>query len=107
MKRILYIQHAGALGGSAISLRLTLQALNRERFSPIVGLVRPSETMHSLYADIDVPTIDMPDITTYEHTTGFHWGYMNPAHWIARLWQRCCVARGAEATIKYIKKVVF
>jgi glycosyltransferase involved in cell wall biosynthesis len=103
MKRVLYIQHAGSLGGSAISLHLTLQKIDRSRFSPIVGLVRPSDTLHAFYESVDVPCIDMPDITTYEHTTGFHFGYMNPIHWIDRWKQRISVERGATATNRHVK----
>ena len=104
-KRILYLQHAESIGGSAISLYLTLKELDRSRFEPIVGMIRPTMVMRKLYEDIGVHTVEMSDVTTYEHTTGAYWRYTNPIHWLGRWRQRSNIGRGAAATLKHVKSV--
>lgn len=67
-KKVLYIQHAGSLGGSCMSLLYTLQALDRERFTPVVALIRPHPSVVRLYADAGIETLAWPGIITFEHT---------------------------------------
>jgi len=103
--QILYIQHAASIGGSAISLLLTLKALDRNRFVPVVGLIRPSHVLHSLYNDIGIKTVDMSDISTYEHTTGISWRYLWPPDWIARLRQRLRIGTTIDATRRHVQSL--
>ncbi|MDD5596357.1 MAG: glycosyltransferase family 4 protein [Victivallaceae bacterium] len=71
-KKILYIQHAGELGGSCISLLYTLQGLDQAKFEPVVALIRPNEKLVSFYENAGFQTIAAPGIYTFEHTTASH-----------------------------------
>jgi glycosyltransferase involved in cell wall biosynthesis len=41
MKRILYIHHAGGIGGAPLSLLYLIQHLDRSRYEPVVAVLRP------------------------------------------------------------------
>jgi len=69
-KRILFIQHAGALGGSAYSLLYTLRALRPLGFEGEVALIRPGSAVRALYEEEGFPTYDAPLIDILAHTTG-------------------------------------
>lgn len=100
--KILYLQHAGAIGGSAMSLCYTLEGLDRSRFLPIIGLVKPGQSLRSLYNSIGVQTFDCPDISLFEHSTGLSYRYTNPTHWPQRITQRFGLAGGAAATVHHV-----
>lgn len=68
-KRILYIQHSGALGGSVMSLLYTMQALNKQEYEPIVALARPSTEMINFYQQAGFETIPWEGITLWDHST--------------------------------------
>jgi glycosyltransferase involved in cell wall biosynthesis len=76
VKTVLYIEHSKALGGSAVSLLYTLQALDRTRFRPIVALTHPSAKLNKHYTGQGIETIGWPGICTFNHTalgwTAFH-----------------------------------
>lgn len=79
--RVLYVQHAGAVGGSAVSLRNTIEGLDRGRFEPIVALARPSHDLARFYASCQCLTLPWPGLVTLEHTTA-HWcSVYQPACW--------------------------
>ena len=73
MKTILYIQHTGALGGSAMSLLYTVEHLDKHKYHPIIALTEPNEKIKKLYNTKDVKTIDWPGISAFYHTTAA-WG---------------------------------
>jgi len=80
--RILYIQHAGAIGGSAMSLYYTVRGLNVERYEPMVALIRPAEELRELYRRAGAEVIDWPGVVTFEHTTA-HWCSLGrPLCWV-------------------------
>lgn len=68
-KKILYIQHAGALGGSCMSLLYTMQGLDRSRFDPVVALARPSSELVAFYAKAGFKTISQPGMVLWDHST--------------------------------------
>lgn len=68
-RKVLYIQHAGALGGSAMSLLYTIQALDPARYTPTVALVRPTEELRRLYEDAGIPTLSWTGIVPWDHST--------------------------------------
>jgi len=68
-KRILYIQHSGALGGSVMSLLYTMQALNKQEYEPIVALARPSTELINFYQQAGFETIPWEGITLWDHST--------------------------------------
>jgi glycosyltransferase involved in cell wall biosynthesis len=67
--KVLFIQHAGSLSGSAHSLSYTIGALDRHRFECVVALIRPEPALGALYRDAGIETIEWPGIVTFEHTT--------------------------------------
>jgi glycosyltransferase involved in cell wall biosynthesis len=68
-RRVLFIQHAGALGGSCVSLMYLLRALNRARYEPVVALIRPNPEVENYYRTAGFETLNWPGIETFEHTT--------------------------------------
>lgn len=79
--RILYIQHAAGLGGSALSLLLTAQHLDKTKYEPVVALVRPSETLIGLYRDSGIPVMPWPGIVPFDHCTGAYYSLRQPTTW--------------------------
>ena len=84
-KRILFLQHAGALGGSCVSLQVLLQNLDRSRFEPVVALLRESEEVLAYHRAAGCEIVPWPGIETFEHTTaewaalGHPWGWPGAA----------------------------
>lgn len=71
--RILYIQHAGSLGGSCLSLLYLIQGLDRSRYTPIVATIYDEPSVMNLYRDAGIETIYWPGIGRFDHTTlGWH-----------------------------------
>jgi glycosyltransferase involved in cell wall biosynthesis len=81
-KRVLFIQHAGALSGSIMSLLYTIRALDRTRLEPVVALIRPNPLVASLYHDAGVRCIEWPGISTFEHTTLDQMRVGSPMDWV-------------------------
>ena len=52
-----------------MSLLYALQGLDRDRFEPIVALIRPNPEVSRLYEQAGVEVVSAPDIGTFEHTT--------------------------------------
>lgn len=71
--RILFVQHARNPGGSNVSLLYTLQALDRDRYDPVVGLVFPSAHLRQFYECAGFVVVDVSKISVFRHTTG-GWG---------------------------------
>lgn len=66
-RTVLYVQHAGALGGSAMSLLYTLQGLDPARYRPVVALVRPTDELVRLYEGAGLPTVPWQGIHPWDH----------------------------------------
>jgi len=75
-KSILYIQHAGALGGSCMSLLYTIQGLDASRFEPVVALIRPCRELIDFYEKAGFKVVPAPGIYTLEHTS-LSWARMS------------------------------
>jgi glycosyltransferase involved in cell wall biosynthesis len=69
-RRILYVAHSGALGGSPLSLRYLLDGLDRDRYEPIVACIHPVPEVMETFRAAGVETIHAPGISVYPHTTG-------------------------------------
>ena len=82
-KRILYLQHASALGGSVLSLLYTIQALDRSTYVPVVALLYPNETLRRVYESAGIQVVSWPGIRLFEHTTAGWWSLLRPLDWIA------------------------
>lgn len=80
-RRILFIQHAWALGGAVVSLRYLVEALDRTRFEPIVALIHPSPELERFYAQSRVEQLPWPGILTFEHTAALWTHPARPSTW--------------------------
>lgn len=79
--KILYIQHAGGVGGSAMSLLYTLEGVNRSEFDPIVALARPNAELEELYSKAGYKVIPWEKITLWDHSTVSPKNLYNPRSW--------------------------
>lgn len=106
MQRILYIQHAGSLGGSAISLLALVKALGRTQYEPIVACIHQTPEVIKLYADAGIEAFYWPGIDIFPHTTGGAFQLLNPldALQLARtLWRFPSSIRATEALIHHVQ----
>ncbi len=80
-RTVLYLEHAGALGGSCVSLRALLEHLDRTRYAPVVALLRPSPEMARFYGEAGLDTVEAPRIARWEHTTAEWASALRPELW--------------------------
>lgn len=103
--RILFIQHAGAPGGSNMSLLYTLKALDRNRFAPSVALVFPSPGLKSFFEAEGIPVIAAPDLSVFRHTTA-GWGRFSRPRSLIELARNLLTWRkGGNEVLKLVKTV--
>ncbi|MFZ2447564.1 MAG: glycosyltransferase family 4 protein [Syntrophobacteraceae bacterium] len=103
--KILFIQHAGALGGSTYSLLLLMRGLARRGYRPEVALVHPAADVRGLYADEGFPVHDAPRIGIFAHTTG-GWAHLRSVASIRQFMNTLYRWRsGQEATIRLVQRV--
>ena len=84
--KILYIQHAGALGGSCMSLLYTMQGLDHSRFEPILALARPSSELLDFYAAAGFDALPRSGMVLWDHSTVAPKPLYDPRSWL-HLWQ--------------------
>jgi glycosyltransferase involved in cell wall biosynthesis len=80
-RKVLYLEHSPALGGSCVSLLQLLRGLDPARYRPVVALARPTAELARFYGEAGVPVIDWPGISTLEHTTAFWSELRRPVTW--------------------------
>lgn len=80
-KRILYIQHAGGLGGSAMSLLYTMQGVSC-KYESIVALARPTPELFELYSKAGFETVPWAGLFLWDHSTVAPKPIYNPLTWI-------------------------
>lgn len=68
-RKILFIQHAGGLGGSAYSLLYTLQGLRDAGDECVVLLARPTAALRSLYSEAGFDVISDEPFDLIDHST--------------------------------------
>src|SRR5262245_21635669 len=98
--RVLYLQHAGELGGSSMSLLYTMQGMRELGYECVVALARPSDGVRALYAKEGFRTIDWPGLALWDHSTVAERPAWDPRTWrmlagVARRW-RATAARTLE-----------
>lgn len=81
-RTVLYVQHAGAPGGSAMSLLYTIQALDPARYTPVVALVRPAPALARLYENAGIPTVPWTGIHPLDHSSGAPHPLHDPRSWL-------------------------
>lgn len=101
-RRVLFLQHASARGGSALSLLYTAQGLDRTRYVPVIALAKPAASMRSLYADAGLETLDWPGIETFEHTVAASTRLEDPYSW-RHLWR---TTSGFKRTLERTRALV-
>ncbi|MHB1169158.1 MAG: glycosyltransferase family 4 protein [Longimicrobiales bacterium] len=101
-RRIVFVQHAGAPGGSAMSLLYTIAGLDPARFEPLVALARPTAALRSLYVDAGVETIDWPGLALWDHSTVAPRRLYRPRSW----WKLGQVALRWRATARRTLELV-
>lgn len=80
-RTVLYVQHAGSLGGSCMSLLYLCQTLDPGRYRPVVALARPARDVEQLYAHRGIETVPWPGIELLEHTTASWTSWHRPWTW--------------------------
>lgn len=78
--KILSIQHAGGLGGSAKSLLLTLEGLRRRGHACVVALARPNPEVSNLYERAGFEVRPWP-LRCWDHSTVAPRPLGNPLNW--------------------------
>jgi len=103
--RVLYVQHAGCLGGSATSLRLLVGAMRASGIDCTIALARPVREVEDFYASAGIPTIAAPDIRCWDHSTVAPRSLTNPRHVLdlASVFTRWRSSR--EATLRLVDRV--
>lgn len=91
--KILYVQHAGALGGSSMSLLYTMQGMRDLGHICTVALARPSRDLLQLYQEDGFETIPCPGLALWDHSAGAPRPLIDPRTWsmytnIAVGWRR-------------------
>jgi glycosyltransferase involved in cell wall biosynthesis len=104
MPKILYIQHAGSTGGSAISLLTLVKALDCERYHPVVAFIHNSPEVIKLYTDAGIEAFHWPGIDIFPHTTGGSFHLFNPLdtlRFLRTILRFRASVRAAEALIHF------
>ena len=71
-KKIVFVQHARGLGGSAVSLRYTIKKLPLDRYRSVVAMAKPTESMASFYGEEGIESFAFEGLPFFEHTTASH-----------------------------------
>lgn len=79
-RRVLYIQHAGSLGGSATSLRFLVESMQTLGIDCTVALARPCRELVDFYNAAGIATIAAPEICCWDHSTVAPRSLANPRH---------------------------
>lgn len=68
-RRILFISHSG-MGGALLSLRYLVEALDRERYEPVVAFIEPVAEVMDAFRATGIETLHTPELSIFPHTTG-------------------------------------
>ena len=104
-RRVLYIQHAGCLGGSATSLRYLAEGMQAAGVDCTIALARPCQELFDWYAAAGIETIAAPEICCWDHSTVAPRHLTNPRHLldlasVARRWRS-----SQRATLQLVDRI--
>jgi glycosyltransferase involved in cell wall biosynthesis len=104
-KRVLYIQHAGCLGGSATSLRYLAEGMQAAGVDCTIALARPCQELFDWYAAAGIETIPAAEICCWDHSTVAPRHLTNPRHLldlasVARRWRS-----SQRATLQLVDRI--
>ena len=106
IKKVLFIQHANVLSGSCISLLLTMNGLDKTRYTSIIALADPnSVVVRDFYFNHGYEPVAWLGVRLWHHSTGGARPIYDPRTWkdfckIARDW-----ASSVNATTKLVQTV--
>lgn len=101
MKKVLFIQHATAFGGSAMSLLYTLQGIQKmegDRCKLVVALAKYTDTLATFYGSNGFEVVKPDWIDTYEHTQALSYQLLNPVGFFQELMQRFNIRKASRYT---------
>jgi len=103
--RVLYIQHAGCLGGSATSLRYLAEGMQAAGVDCTIALARPCQELFDWYAAAGIETIAATEICCWDHSTVAPRHLTNPRHVldlvsVARRWRS-----SQQATLQLVDRI--
>ncbi|HEY6001548.1 MAG TPA: glycosyltransferase family 4 protein [Anaeromyxobacter sp.] len=104
-RTVLYVEHAGELGGACVSLREMLSALDPARVRPIVAMIRPSDELKRFYADRGIEAFSWEGIAALEHTTARWASVWRPASWPLGIRTIAGWRRGERRTLGLVERV--
>lgn len=79
--KILFIQHAGTLGGSCMSLLYTMEEMRRLGHECIVGLAKPFPHVDALYRDAGFEVVHFHGLEVWHHSTVAPRPWLAPRSW--------------------------
>lgn len=104
-RRVLYIQHAGCIGGSANSLLYLVLPMQAAGVDCVVALARPDAQLRSLYESAGIRTIDAPELCCWDHSTVARRSLVNPRHVIELCRTAARWRSGKQATLRLVDAV--
>jgi glycosyltransferase involved in cell wall biosynthesis len=104
-RTILYLEHAGELGGACVSLRELASALDPARFRPVVALVRSSGALERFYAERGIETLPWEGIAPLEHTTARWASLWRPGSWPLAVRTAAGWGRSERRTLALVERV--
>lgn len=108
MKKVLFIQHATAFGGSAMSLLYTLQGIRKmegDNCKLVVALAKYMDTLATFYGSYGFEVVKADWIDTYEHTQLVSYSVLNPAGLLHELMQQFNNSKARRHTRALVEKI--
>jgi glycosyltransferase involved in cell wall biosynthesis len=104
--RILYVAHTAGSGGAFLSLRYLVEALDRDRFEPVVAFLHDVPEVREHFHARGIETVHARGISIFPHTTG-GWqplwtpmGALRAARTVRNLRPS---ARAAESLVRHVR----
>nr|WP_298994241.1 glycosyltransferase [uncultured Polaribacter sp.] len=108
MKTVLFVQHASAFGGSAMSLIYTLRGIKKDYgkdFKLLVALAKWTQELADFYNKEGFEVVKNDWIDTYEHTQLVSYSMLSPSGIYNELLQQKKINSAKKNTIALLKKV--
>ena len=108
VKKILFIQHASAFGGSAMSLLYMLQgirSMQNEDLELLIALAKWTPQLAEFYEKEGFSVVKNNWIETYEHTQGVHYNLLNPIGFLNEIKQLFTLSKAKKNTVRLLESV--
>jgi glycosyltransferase involved in cell wall biosynthesis len=94
------------MGGALLSLRYLVEALDRERYEPVVAFIEPVAEVMDAFRAAGIETLHTPELAIFPHTTG-GWNALTTPFGIQRALRSVRAfgpsARATEALVRRVK----